>query len=258
MSSIAFTSIPSLQTVRVGGAERHHFGSLINNIGQTILRVGDYIGRQTGKAIRAMFPAPPDHYIHNVDHTQLVYTVKLAWCYSFDDTSSITIEGKPFSYWHASLNTVLRIGSDPLKLIARLHGQCEVHAWVDGPNRAWLADIVEQGLDMGLYRRNMGYQGWSDVVEFLRADDKEPVVTSYSVTGSFPNPMGQMDWEDFDDLSAKEQCRIAMASLRTREEEYEYGYELKPDNWNDYYFHNGENMWTMRRHIERTLKEAVG
>jgi hypothetical protein len=47
-----------------------------------------------------------------------------------------------FPLFSAILNTTLAIGSDPLKLYARLHGQCEVHTFVEGKNRNWLADIT--------------------------------------------------------------------------------------------------------------------
>lgn len=98
------------------------------------------------------------------------------------------------------LNTALVAGSDPVRLAAKLHGWCESHAWVDGPDRAWLADIIDQGLRAGLYRRGLWYadqpdgprdkwsdQGWEGVLALLRSRDDEPVVTSYSVCDQFPN-----------------------------------------------------------------------
>src|SRR5690606_31251558 len=57
----------------------------------------------------------------------------------------ITIEGYDIDLGNVSLNTALDTGSDALRLLARLHGQCELHCWVDGPNRAWLADIIVAG-----------------------------------------------------------------------------------------------------------------
>jgi hypothetical protein len=81
------------------------------------------------------------------------------------------------------LNTQLAIGSDALALMAKLEGQCEIHAWVDGPDRAWMADVIQQGLDAGLYRDGMG---WDKVQELLRSGSEGPVVTSYSVCDGFP------------------------------------------------------------------------
>lgn len=91
------------------------------------------------------------------------------------------------------LNTALVAGSDQVALAAKIHGWCESHAWVEGPDRGWLADLIECGLDTGLYRRGMGWEGpggydtGPGVLPLLRARDDEPVVMSYSVTDQFPN-----------------------------------------------------------------------
>lgn len=85
---------------------------------------------------------------------------------------------------NVDLNTALVAGSDPIQLAAKIHGWCESHCWVDGPDRAWLADVIDQGLDAGLYRPSAG---WGEVQADLRGRDDEPVVMSYSVSDSFPN-----------------------------------------------------------------------
>ena len=78
----------------------------------------------------------------------------------------------------------------PLRLSARVHGSCEIHGWVDGPNRAWLADVVEEGLASGVlrYAYQTQYENWPGVVALLRRTSRPPVVMAYSVTESFPNP----------------------------------------------------------------------
>jgi hypothetical protein len=99
------------------------------------------------------------------------------------------------------LNTALAAGSDPVRLAAKLNGWAESHAWVEGPDRAWLAKIIDDGLEAGIFRRGFWYaatadglkdrwsnQGWDEVTAFLRARDDEPVVLSYSVGDSWPNP----------------------------------------------------------------------
>lgn len=93
-------------------------------------------------------------------------------------------DGRTIDAFTLTLNTVVAIGGDALRLMARIHGQCEIHGWVDGKNRAWLADIMQEGRDLGLFREN---QGWEGVITFLRSRDDEPVVTSYSVCSGFPN-----------------------------------------------------------------------
>ena len=93
-------------------------------------------------------------------------------------------DGTPLRGFDLQLNTVLAFGSDPACLFARLDGQCELHAYVEAPHRAWLAAVIEAGRASGLYRVGAG---WEDVVALLRSRDDEPVVTSYSVTESFPS-----------------------------------------------------------------------
>lgn len=114
-----------------------------------------------------------------------------------------------------SLNTALALGSDPVRLAAKIHGWCEVHAWIDGPDRAWAADIIQQGLDVGVYRRGFWFvdgindtgrpadehpsrkwssQGWEEVQALLRERDDEPVVMSYSVCDQFPSERWHPEW----------------------------------------------------------------
>lgn len=79
-------------------------------------------------------------------------------------------------------NTALKLSGEPMQLFARLHAQCELNAWVAGKNRAWMAGVIEDGLELGLYRDGMG---WEKVVDLLRKSKRGSVVTEYSVTDSF-------------------------------------------------------------------------
>lgn len=105
------------------------------------------------------------------------------------------------------LNTALVAGSDPVRLAAKVGGWCEFHCWVDGPDRGWLAGIIDDALDAGLYRRALLVknhpadpsgrilsQGWEDVLDLLRESGDGPVVLSHSCTEWFPNH-GIADWE---------------------------------------------------------------
>lgn len=99
------------------------------------------------------------------------------------------------------LNTALKAGSDVVALAAKIHGWCEAHAYILGQDRKWCADLIDEGLDAGIYRRGLWYhdlpneegerkwsdQGWGKVTELLRETDDGPVVLSYSVTDQFPN-----------------------------------------------------------------------
>lgn len=122
----------------------------------------------------------------------------------------IVVAGHSLRLSSVNLNTALVAGSDPIRLAAKLHGWCELHCWVDGPHRAWLADVIDSGRQAGLYRPGMG---WENVQVLLRATDTGPVVLSYSVTDQFPGPFQHPDapaWPDgvprrWDALTAEQQ-----------------------------------------------------
>lgn len=98
--------------------------------------------------------------------------------------------GRPLSCGRISLNTAAAVGSEAFRFAIRIAGQGDIHAWVDGPDRAWAASLIEEGLEVGFLRRRVQTWdvGWVQVAELLRASDDGPVVMSYSVEDSFPNP----------------------------------------------------------------------
>lgn len=120
----------------------------------------------------------------------------------------LEVGGHALSARTITLNTALVAGSRPIQLAARIHGHCEIHGYVEGPDRAWLAEVIDEGLDAGIYRRTLMYgsvpeagidaqlcsQGWEDVQALLRAADDDPVVMSYSVCDGFPEAATHLDW----------------------------------------------------------------
>jgi hypothetical protein len=153
--------------------------------------------------------------------------------------TNFIVDGQSASAFGVSLNTALRLGGDPLRLFARLHGQCEIHAWVAGPNREWLADIIDAGRASGLYRSDMG---WESVSGLLQKTAAGPVVTSYSVCEQFPNE-GVAGWDGDEDswydLDFDKQWAMAFEKLRASDK----GLELTPDCWADYYFGSGLDVF---------------
>lgn len=100
-------------------------------------------------------------------------------------------KGHRIPSWHLVLNTVCRTGSDAAILAARIHSQCEIHCYVEGPDREWLAGLVDAGLESGVFRNLAPYKAvhdWHEVTDFLRSRDDEPVILSYSVCEQFPDP----------------------------------------------------------------------
>ena len=111
----------------------------------------------------------------------------------------VTVAGAEHHTTDLAYNTALVTGSDPIRLAARIERRCEVHGWFEGPDRAWAADLIDTGLESGLFRRVLHHQdtdgqttavvpqGWEEVQSLLRARDDEPVVMSYTVESTFPN-----------------------------------------------------------------------
>lgn len=101
----------------------------------------------------------------------------------------LEVAGVELSSRDVELNTALAIGGEPLALAAKIHGWCEEHCWVEGPDRAWLAGVIDEGLRLGLYRRNLGgeSQGWESITELLRSRADGPVVLSFSICEQFPD-----------------------------------------------------------------------
>lgn len=189
-----------------------------------------------------------EYRVYDVNHISTSYRV---------DHLRFRLDGHEVEPFIISLNTAARIGNDAIKLMARLHGQCECHAWVNGPERSWLADIMEKGLELMIYREN---EGWDKVIELLRASDGDPVVTSYSVCDQFPNARiaGWQDdsdgdgWYELDDAT---QWSKAMKALWEEDEKYTYGRRLKPSNWQDYRFLGGQDAMQIAKEIGRLAAE---
>ncbi|MEV4393375.1 hypothetical protein [Nonomuraea sp. NPDC049607] len=151
----------------------------------------------------------------------------------------LDVAGVRLNTGNVDLNTALAVGSDPMRLAAKIAAWGSQHAFIEGPDRAWAADIVDQGLAAGPFRKQLTSQavphgpkrtvelGWGDVLALLRERDDEPVVLSYSAGESFPNatiagwepPLDEDDepvWDGWYELPAAEKWTRAMAGLRER------------------------------------------
>lgn len=239
MSRIYFHS--DYRTAELRGSERAHMGILCSRL--LIASLGSlYDSRENPSWIRRFLP--PDYYGFNEEFSRFESTLE-TWIRVSD--GDFIVEGKKVSVFSTGLNTAYKMGNDAIKLCARLHGQCEIHCYVEGQNRAWLANMMEVGRQQNIFRAN---QGWEGVIELLRATDSRPIVTSYSVCESFPNADvvvdgglwtvpddedGEENWDAWYDMPTEEQWRLGLQALR----ESKGGLELKPDNWNNFYFSSG-------------------
>lgn len=220
MSSINFTTRAG--EARVGGPERFSMAIICSDMllmavrGLTpayivkIMTPGHYLYEQAQRVLEAKVNPPPEaSYAGTLAYKAeqaFEESLKIFFRSCFDDDEPFP----GFDLFSITLNTALALGSAPVKLGARIHGQCEIHCWVDGPDRAWLADVIQEGRTIGLFRDEMG---WEAVLELLRASDADPVVLSSSVTDDFPGthlaaglepPVPDLQGRKYEDLSAAE------------------------------------------------------
>jgi len=239
MSRIYFHNIEDEATVR--GSERAHFGVTINHFAWAFLDGLAFDFPPTKPSmLRSIFP--PGHHVHQSNDFER--DAEVTFNVGFEDY--VLLHGRKVELFGLKLNTALALGNDVLKLAARLHGQCEIHTYVEGENRAWLASIIEQGRASGFLRPDMG---WESVISLLRQSDDSPVITSYSVTEQFPNPVvadydpplyddGEQNWDAWYDLPDDVQWEMALDGLRKKSA----GLELTPKTWDRFVFNDGMNI----------------
>lgn len=240
MSRIYFHSQSGEAEVR--GSERAYGAHLINDMFQTALGVSDYHTPENPHVLRNIIH--PSHYCLRETGKRFAETFSTALAVCME-TPLLWVDGNVVETFAASLNTGLVMGSAPIMAYARLHGQCEIHAFIEGRNRGWFAKILQQGLLDGIMRSGVG---WEETITMLGSRNDEPVVTSYSVCEQFPNPHatgwkpskvdedGEADWDAWYEIPESEQWEMGMKALRASKM-----LEIRPRDWKTFYFNDG---WT--------------
>lgn len=160
-------------TVEVHGSERHRAAQLVEGIGAAIL--SPYVEKL---GLDRMYERPGMLRAH------LMMDGKL----KFGDSE--------YNGWQLLLNTALDTGNEQICFLTKFHAQCEIHAWIAGEHRAWLAEVIERAIENKLVRPEVSgldpavkfSTGWRELVVALRRTAEHPVVMSYSVTEQFPGP----------------------------------------------------------------------
>lgn len=271
MSTVDFVSEHGRASLH--GSEGHYLASLPARVTIGLLDADSFRARETWADLLA-----PGSSLHGLNDFAFGNFFATAWRVGGvgGGHGDFAWRGHPIDPYHVSLNTALALGGDPLRLACRIDvaGVC----WVDGPHRAWLADIIDEGLSTRLLRGP--HQGWTEVATFLRECGDEPVVMRSSVNGDgFPSPylggwfppeLGedyrllsdeqkrawderQDEWEEIDE---SEQWRIAFAALRANRRQ---SVEMRPDTWRDLYFGNGLTAFDLIAHDrDERLARAFG
>lgn len=206
VSYIAFHTVD--RTGYISGAERAHTNLLVKNIAAAY-RHRAFEPDQPGqpsllrKAIAWPTNAFGDPYGFDRDaDTHIAVNPDLRAVLPSGPTSETVL--------NINLNTVIANSEPQMQLVARISGQCEVHGFVEGEDRAWFAEWIIDALISGRLRQDMSWymprdghpNGWKQIAELARADNTSPMVMSYSVMEWFPNPAVAVwpdTWPDEDD-----------------------------------------------------------
>jgi hypothetical protein len=229
MSRIYFHS--QSDTAELRGSERVYAGGVVNDIFEIPLGLsGLWMSAEDIEGWRSILPS--GCYLRRGEAKDFADRLR-TWLRVED--AKLTIDGTPRELFSLKLNTAMRWGNDAVRLLARLHGQCEIHAYVEGEHRAWLADIIGRGRSMNVLRPD---EGWENVVAMLRRRNDEPVVTSYSVCEGFPSPylLGIREDDDAErwwKQPADVRWEQSMRELR------EHGPLMDPQAWDGYNFRHG-------------------
>lgn len=147
-----------------------------------------------------------------------------------------------------ALNTVMSSCGGALRLQARLMAQCHQYCFIEGGDRAWVADIIEEGVRDAVLRPN---NGWGRLMRLLRRNNDSPVVASNHAP--FPNSTIaglQDDVEAWASLDYSQQWSRSMANLRRLNDEYGKCLDIQPRQWGSVLFGSGATGFHVRAYMD--------
>lgn len=264
MSRVSFHT--KTKTAEIGGAERGWWGHLCWRMTSGVLDIADNVDDEIARRLWSL--VPEQHYLKATPPRGRVpaHLLLTAIHVGHGRDSAIRYKGHDVDTFGLQLNTALAAGSDAVKLAARLHGSCEIHCWVDGHNREWLASIIERGVSDGVLRKNFPHSnhvGYEDVLRLLRHPEHPgPIATSYSVSESFPGvhliEPGATDErrEQLYEMPTGERWDLSMAAIRAQRGRV--GAELCPETWDGFRFtHKLSAFDLIASDWEQRLDEAI-
>ncbi|WP_394622450.1 hypothetical protein JNUCC0626_49830 (plasmid) [Lentzea sp. JNUCC 0626] len=168
MSGIYFHTPTRPDPVVLNGAERAHIDGLVRDTFRTTLRQPHMASLR--QVLRLNGAAP----VEGLDLDKL-RILNLVFDHEEELEAHDAAGAQTLSMTGLMANTTIAALPASQALIW-LHYGCEEHGWVDGPDRAWLADRYQDALGAGLARPGLG---WDAVIDLLRERDDKPVVTSF-------------------------------------------------------------------------------
>lgn len=237
MSRVYFTTKDA--EVELSGRERAYAGCTVTALASATLRGFDQRKRYEPYM-------PQDCYLRNVkdEHWALSFSM---WFGSRADL--VLPDGRVLPTWNMALNTAIQMGSDPIRLLTRVHAQCEIHGYVEEGNRDWFASLIDEGRKTNILRADMGWEG---VAGLCRNGNGGPVVMSYSVCDGFPDTDTYPgDSETFYELSEEEQWERCLTNLRDNG-----NCEIKPEGWETAYFGDPWTTFDLEDWIDSQREES--
>jgi hypothetical protein len=237
MSRVYFSS-PSGEA-EILGSERAHAGCMVNDLTTSQFRTDNYQNRAKNRYSRVL---PSGNYLSAVREEFWMKNFATAWCVGMD-RFELPHGLTPFQI---GLNTAVYCFGDAIEFMARMHATCEINGWVEGEHRAWFADIIEEGRRRNVMRPGAGWEG---LIGFLRSNDEEPVVMTYSVADGFPEaylvhqaglwspePYPQDEWDGYTADELLELREIDKLNWDTwydipDDKQWELGMEALRKNW---------------------------
>jgi len=194
------------ETSFIKGFERHYAAYILSHLALAILLPERPFGDDVSwRKIRSALRPEPTYVTSEAE-------LRMALRTRPHELSFVLPDGSTHGALGVLLNTCVDLGNEPLCLLARVHGQSEIHAYVEGSDRAWFADVIERGLS--LHHTLRPGHGWEEVMAHALRSSEEPMVMSYSVTAWFPNAAMCGMEEPFTELERREQWALCMTKLR--------------------------------------------
>jgi len=202
MSSLTFLTADA--EASVSGREHHKFSGLLTDLAwRSIQRIADPSEVYGPSPLRLAVDLPD--WVTKAKGTEFARNFRLLLAGAGEELVNLPDRPAVASVLDVKVNTVVHNYGAAVALAVRLCAQSQVNAWIDGTDRKWLADLIDQGRrtpypaevadNPYLAQNNLfadepsvngQYDGWQGVVEMLRVGDGI-VVLSYSTTDGFPS-----------------------------------------------------------------------
>lgn len=163
MSGIDFTTRDGSASVR--GAERAYGAALAARLAAAVLELDSQHTQESNRRIlpdiffrQAEFNAQMHGRAASLTDT-FTYWAPMAGMMYEDGSADIRIGDKTERPDGFVINTAVVAGSDPIALLTRIHAYSEEGLLVTGPDRSWLAGIIDAGLQAHILRDKPGWGG---------------------------------------------------------------------------------------------------